>query len=100
DFEKTIIESFTYSQDIDGVMRMWDYKGQGEPFEKVKGRFFSARADVRWDTVNFRDGENPLPAYTGEIAFVDFSKTGYRYYVNEFHREFQNRILNKSKIKI
>lgn len=99
DFEKTIIESFTYSQDIDGVMRMWDYKGQGEPFEKVKGRFFSARADARWDTVNFRDGENPLPAYTGEISFVDFSKTGYRYYVNEYYKEFQNRILNKSKIK-
>lgn len=99
DFEKTIIESFTYSQDINGVMRMWNFKGQGEPFEQIKGRFFSARADVHWDTIDLRAGITNLPSYTGEIAFVDFSKTGFRYYVNEYYREFQNLILNNAKIK-
>lgn len=99
DFEKTIIESFTYSQDKDGVMQMWEYKGPDEPFEQLKGRFFSVRADVRWGLIQFRKGNNPEPAYTGNIAFVDFNQTGFRYYVNTYYKEFESRILNKAKIK-
>lgn len=99
DPEKTIIESFTYSQDINGIMEMWEYKGEGVPYEQIKGRMFSARADVRWDSISFRDRDEPLPGYAGNVSFVDFSKTGFRYYVNRYYKEFEEKILNNFKMQ-
>lgn len=99
DFEKAIIESFTYSQDINGVMEMWTFKGQDVPYEQIKGRYFSVRADVRWETIQLRDGLDSIPSYVGDIAFVVFEETGFRYFGNIYYKGFENKILKRSKMQ-
>ena len=103
DYEKEIVSSFTFSQDLNGVMEMWEYKGQEESgvlnFDAIKGRFFSVRIDQRWDEIQLRNGVNPLPGYVGNIPFVDFSKTGFRYFKNEYYTEFENKILKRTKFR-
>src|SRR5690606_17890571 len=98
DLDNVLLESFTFSQnEVTNEMPMWTYKGMNEPYEQIKGRYFSVRANVVWDTVQFRDRQTPLPSYVGDVAFVDFEKTGFRYYKNKYYRGFEERILKYSK---
>lgn len=103
DLEKNIIESFTYSQDKEGVMEMWEYKGQNEGgvllYEQIKGRFFSVRVDQRNENIQLRDGQTPINSHFGSIPFVDFSKTGFRYFKNVYYDSFENKILKETKFQ-
>lgn len=98
DNKRTIIESFTYSQDIDGIMEMWEYKGEGK-YDQISGRWFSVRAKMLTSRVEFRDGDDPLSGYSGLISFVDFDKTGFRYFKNKYYNQFESRVLSDSKIQ-
>lgn len=100
DYEKTVIESFTYSQDKLGLMEMWEFDGEDKPFKQIKGRFFSVRIKYTGEGVFFRDGENPIPGTSVNVPFVDFDKTGFRYFANTYYPDFQNKILKNAKVQI
>lgn len=100
DYEKTVIESFTYSQDKLGLMEMWEFEGDGKPFKQIKGRFFSVRIKYTGEGVSLRDGEIPIPGTNVNVPFVDFEGTGFRYFANTYYQEFQNKILKNAKLQV
>lgn len=101
--EDVLISSFTYSQSVDGVMRMWEFGKADEngrvTWKLLKDRFFSVRQKTEDGNIKlYSDFENlPVQNYVGPISRVDFEKTGFRYFTETYYQGFQNRILNKTK---
>lgn len=102
--EKQLLESFTHSQDENGLMKMFEreVEGEGEDakiiYNPIKDRFFSIRYEMINTTIDFTLKENPVPSYVGSIPFVDFSKTGFRYFKNKYWSSFEDKILKDSKV--
>lgn len=102
-YEKELLESFTYSQDENGLMRMYDWEvkedstGVYREYKPIKDRFFSIRMEMREETIQLTKGRDPIPAYVGIIPFAVFEQTGFRYFKNQYWTTFENRILKDSK---
>lgn len=99
--EKILLESFTYSQDENDFMEMWEWEIDEEgnkKYKAIKNRYFSIRYETRYGPVSFRiDDETTTTPGNYYIPFAIFEETGFKYFTNEYYRNFENNILRDAK---